>query len=82
MSPATAIHNVRVFDGTKILPYGTVVFQDGTIMAIGDERAIPLGARVIDGTSHTLLPGLIDAHTHVFDKTNLQQALKIGRAHV
>ncbi len=78
MSAATAIHNVRIFDGIQALSRGTVVFQDGTITAIGDERAIPHGARVIDGTGHTLLPGLIDAHTHVLDRANLQQALIFG----
>ena len=78
MERATALRNVHLFTGTQILPQTTVVFQDGIITAIGDEGAIPPGAVVIDGMGHTLLPGLIDAHTHVLDPANLRQALIFG----
>lgn len=77
MSQATAIRNVCIFDGERILQRGTVVFQDGVITAVGDESAIPSGAQVIDGEGQTLLPGLIDAHTHVWGEA-LKQALIFG----
>ena len=45
----------------------TVVVKDGVISAIGnkDELSIPQGAKVLDLTGKTIIPGLIDAHLHL-----------------
>jgi len=44
----------------------TIVVENGRITAINDASVpIPAGARVIDQSSRTLLPGLIDAHVHL-----------------
>lgn len=72
-----AIRNVRLFDGTRVTPNATVVFDDGRIVAAGKDVAAPANARVIDGTGKTLLPGLIDSHTHVFGLA-LERALRFG----
>jgi len=42
-----------------------VVVQGGRIASVGANAAIPSGAKVVDLGSLTLLPGLIDAHTHL-----------------
>ncbi len=42
-----------------------VLIQDDKVTAVGSGLAIPSGAEVIDLGSGTLLPGLIDTHTHV-----------------
>jgi imidazolonepropionase-like amidohydrolase len=55
----TALTNVRVFDGRRIVPGRTVVIDDGLI---GSD---PEGAQVVDGDGGVLLPGLIDAHVHI-----------------
>jgi imidazolonepropionase-like amidohydrolase len=55
----TALANVRVFDGRRLVPGGTVVIED---TLIGSD---PAGARRIDGAGRVLLPGLIDAHVHI-----------------
>src|ERR1700753_398582 len=60
----TAIRNVRLFDGERVVPHATVVWSDGRIIAAGANTKVPEGAEVIDGSGDTLLPGLIDAHTH------------------
>jgi imidazolonepropionase-like amidohydrolase len=73
----TAIRNVRVFDGRNVIPSTTVVFAGGVITAVGPAVKIPEGATVIDGSGKTLLPGLIDAHTHVFPGS-LERALRFG----
>jgi len=60
----------RVFDAVDPQPHeGWVVLVTGeTIAAVGpaSEVAVPAGATVLDLPGMTLLPGLIDAHSHIF----------------
>ena len=72
-----AITGVRVFDGDKVIPRADVVIDGPTIVAVG-KVAVPAGVPVIDGTGQTLLPGLIDAHVHLQDAAQLEQALVFG----
>jgi imidazolonepropionase-like amidohydrolase len=57
----------RLFDGkgNALITPGIVVVADGKIVAAGSSAQIPAGAEVIDLGDATLLPGFIDAHTHV-----------------
>src|SRR4051794_25859338 len=73
----TAITNVRLFDGTKVIQHATVVIDGTLIVAAGAMVALPSDAKVIDGNGKTLLPGLIDSHTHVFPGS-LVRALRFG----
>ncbi|WP_101783328.1 amidohydrolase family protein [Nonomuraea indica] len=69
----TLIRGVRVFDGERTLPTADVLIVDDRI-AEPDGRPVDVE---IDGAGRTLLPGLIDAHTHVSDGM-LAQALAFG----
>jgi len=42
-----------------------VLVQNGKITAVGGSLAIPKDAQVIDVSRERVMPGLIDAHTHV-----------------
>jgi imidazolonepropionase-like amidohydrolase len=57
----------RLFDGKSngLVTPGVVVVSDGKIVAAGTSAAAPAGAEVIDLGDATLLPGFIDAHTHL-----------------
>jgi imidazolonepropionase-like amidohydrolase len=57
----------RMFDGKSntITKPGLVVVSNGKILAVGESAAIPPGAEIIDLGDATLLPGFIDAHTHL-----------------
>ncbi|GHJ47088.1 amidohydrolase [Catellatospora sp. TT07R-123] len=68
MSSATAISNVRVFDGTRLGAPATVLLQDGLIST----GPVPAGADLVDGGGGTLLPGFIDTHAHVDEAAQLR----------
>lgn len=75
---ATVFRDVAVFDGQKRLAPTTVVVRDGVIDAIGPDAKAPDGAEIVDGKGKTLLPGLIDCHTHTYQPVFLEQALVFG----
>jgi len=57
----------RLFDGKSnvLVTPGLVVVTEGKIAAVGASANIPAGAEMIDLGDATLLPGFIDAHTHL-----------------
>jgi imidazolonepropionase-like amidohydrolase len=56
----------RIFDGRAgAASPGVVVVAGGRIQAVGPSTGIPAGAEVLDLGDATLLPGFIDAHTHL-----------------
>lgn len=66
--PLLAITHVRVIDGNGTPPREnqTVLLRDGLIAAVGKHVKLPKSATVIDGSGHTLIPGLVGMHDHMF----------------
>ncbi len=57
----------RLFDGksNQLMSPAVVVVTDARIVDVGPRAATPAGAEVIDLGDATLLPGFMDAHTHI-----------------
>ena len=60
------LHPDRVFDGTAMHPGWSVLVEGERIVAAGPAVTAPPGAETIELPGDTLMPGLIDAHVHLF----------------
>ena len=62
------LHAARLLniESGRILQPGEVLVQGERIAEVGSKVAHPAGAEIVDLGDSTLLPGLIDAHVHLF----------------
>ncbi|WP_379546756.1 amidohydrolase family protein [Qipengyuania sp. DSG2-2] len=69
-SGATAITGARILsmagEGAGAIENGVIVIEGDRIAAIGSvsDVPVPAGARIIDASGKTIMPGLVDAHAH------------------
>jgi imidazolonepropionase-like amidohydrolase len=65
---ATVLHAARLLEieSGRVLSPGEVLVQGDRIVEVGTTVKHPAGAAIIDLGDRTLLPGLIDAHVHLF----------------
>ena len=60
------IQNATVMTITDdIIENGDILIVDGVITAIGADLSAPSGVSVVDGTGKYVMPGIIDAHSHL-----------------
>ncbi len=63
-----AFTNARIITmkGDEVIDNGTIVVEGNIIKSVGrsNEVTVPAGAKVIDASGKTILPGFIDAHAH------------------
>ena len=69
-APIVVLENVRVIDGTGAAPVESqaIIISNGKIDYVGSLAAvtIPAGAKRLDLTGYTVMPGLVGMHDHLF----------------
>jgi imidazolonepropionase-like amidohydrolase len=69
-APVVALTHVTVIDGTGTAPKAdqTVVIQNGKIAEVGPAASVnvPQGAQSMDLHGHTVIPGIVGMHDHLF----------------
>jgi imidazolonepropionase-like amidohydrolase len=69
-APVIALTHVKLIDGTgrPARDDQTVVIQNGVIRQVGPSSQVqaPAGAQVLDLTGHTLIPGMVGMHDHLY----------------
>ncbi len=69
-APVIALTHVHVIDGTGAASRAdqTLVIREGKIAALGDAAStkIPEGAKVLDLSGRTIIPGLVGMHDHMY----------------
>ena len=61
-----AIRNARIYTVSgAAIPSGTLVMSAGKIAAVGPNVAVPPGARVIEAGGKSVMPGLVESHSHM-----------------
>jgi imidazolonepropionase-like amidohydrolase len=77
--PPLALIHANIIDGAgdDVLRDATVLIRGGRIEAVGSV-SVPPGVQVLDLAGHWLLPGLIDAHAHLFNLAGARRVLELG----
>ena len=69
-APIIVLTHVELIDGTGAAPQSdqAVVVDHGKITAVGATASVgvPSGAKVIDATGKTVIPGIVGMHEHIF----------------
>ena len=69
-SPVIALTNVKIIDGTGAAARDgqTIVIENGRITAVGKSSDVkpPSGAQVMDLAGHTVIPGIVGLHDHLY----------------
>lgn len=77
------ITNARIIVGNgEVIPQGSIVVRNGRIVAVGPGDPATTAGRVINARGLSAMPGLIDAHRHVYtgpdEKKQMQALLDAG----
>ncbi|WP_323758496.1 amidohydrolase family protein [Roseivirga sp.] len=70
--------NIIPMDSNHVLMDKTVLVENGIITGIYEEFKSPKNTRLVDGQYKYLVPGLMDAHAHIFDRSDLALNLSQG----
>lgn len=75
-----AFVGARIIDGTgkPAMEKATLLIRNGRIEAVGPSVKVPAGVQSIDAAGKTIIPGLINAHGHVGDLSQLGRYARFG----
>jgi imidazolonepropionase-like amidohydrolase len=76
--PPVVIQNARVLTVTKGAFQGSVLIRDGKIVEAGEKVMVPPGATIIDAAGQYLMPGIIDAHTHIASESTNESSISVS----
>jgi imidazolonepropionase-like amidohydrolase len=76
-SPVTLVHAGRFWDAEagRMLPARDILIRGDRVAEVAENIALPAGATEIDARGCSVLPGLIDAHTHVLTEQRFGEPL-------
>lgn len=76
--PSTLFRHARVFDGWDgtLLVDHDVLVEDGAIAEVAPHGLPTAGAELVECAGRVLMPGMIDAHTHIYVPTLDLQRLR------
>ena len=78
----TVIQNATILTVTRgTIENGSILIRDGKIAEVGTDVSVPRGAHVIDATGQYVMPGIIDAHSHIaggFNEGSVQVSSMTG----
>lgn len=81
-APTIAITHVRVIDGTSEAPREdqAIIIANGKIQRIGATASVPVpsGAKLLDKTGYTVIPGLVGMHEHLYYTASVLRSEKGG----
>jgi imidazolonepropionase-like amidohydrolase len=61
-----AVRNARIYTVSgPVIPAGTLLVEAGKIRALGPNLAIPRGATVIEAAGKSVMPGIVESHSHM-----------------
>lgn len=60
-----AIVGATIFTPEKTIPRGTIIFNEGKIVSVGEGLKIPEEAEIIEAEGKYITPGLVDGHSHI-----------------
>ena len=62
--------------GDEVIPSGDIVVRDNRIVAVGATGSVtvPAGARVVDVSGKTIMPGYVDVHAHMWPAFGVHRA--------
>src|SRR5271156_3217916 len=81
VAQVTAIRAGKLIDpdSGKVLTNQTILIRDNKVEAVGNNITIPSNAKIIDLIKMTVLPGLIDCHTHLADGAHDSEPMGVFR---
>jgi imidazolonepropionase-like amidohydrolase len=75
-----AFIGARSIDGTgrPVMEKATLLIRNGKVEAVGPSVKVPAGVQQIDAAGKTIVPGLINAHGHVGELSQLDRYARFG----